>query len=578
MIQRLIRKLTNGAAIDHYAPPQGSCASGTESARVDRPHGISPAEWKGMVPRYRTRPLTCLADAAEIELGGGSRFAAEIPSNYWRRGMQRKWWEWDYLAKCAEELGVLHPGSIGVGLGVGDEPLIFYFANYCQKIIATDFYSSNTIWHEARFARAEEVYRSSPIAFPRERVDVHNADMRSLGIPDASVDFAWSCSSIEHVPTLCDLLQVFDELARVVKIGGYALLTTEFCLSQPPYLLPGLNALDGDLFVRWIEALGAFELVGITDLSYNSSHPGNAPRARGYWPARVEPGAPLQLPPAFRYGDSALMVGLSAIAPVAFVLRRRPGANATWAELSISEPVRAYSESVKQVQDRRVEGVVERLRPWVERGPEGQSLQFYHQLFRIRLEAMVHDGVSTQQDLLREIARFSQHLPSGVVQDADILDLVGYLLDSAGQHDEAARIFSLAMWSPSTCQDHAVSLALRYYRTMKRAGRLREALDDVAKLLANVAVGGMPLNQFLLAVENGQIDERLSAEDISRLHDAAGRKMSQSVKQFQTGLTRYLTPFESPSMATRMARRVVHARERLQAGIVGWWRARSRSA
>jgi len=92
----------------------------------------------------RTRPLTCLGDAGEIEASACSRFDAQMPADHPVRKLPRKWWEWDYIAGCAEAVGCLSADATALGLGVGDEPLIFYFANYCGKVIATDLYGDTS--------------------------------------------------------------------------------------------------------------------------------------------------------------------------------------------------------------------------------------------------------------------------------------------------------------------------------------------------------------------------------------------------------------------------------------------------
>ena len=118
-----------------------------------------------------------------------------MPENYPLRRWPRKWWEWDYTADCAEQLVVLASTTTAAGLGAGDEPLIFYLADKCRRVIASDLYSPNTVWREARFANTSRILDASPIPYPRSRVALLNADMRQTGISEQSIDFVWSCSS-----------------------------------------------------------------------------------------------------------------------------------------------------------------------------------------------------------------------------------------------------------------------------------------------------------------------------------------------------------------------------------------------
>ncbi|MEX0679579.1 MAG: class I SAM-dependent methyltransferase [Pirellulales bacterium] len=505
----------------------GTCAAADTKDTKAQPTAAS------VLPHYRRRPLTCLADAAELEVGNASGFARQMPDDYGYRQLLRKWWEWDYIAKSAEDVGVLNGNSLGVGMGVGNEPLIFYFANHCKKIIATDLYAADASWREARFDHADVVCQTSPIPFPRERVEVRNADMRALGIADASADFAWSCSSIEHVPTLRDLLLVFDELARVLKIGGYAFLTTEFCLSQPPYLLPGVNALDPGLLELLRDSLGAFEFVGVTDLSYNFAYPANAPSARRYVPPGLTrlPCVPIQ--PAYRWGQVANLVGLSVIAPIAFVLRRREGANAKWKDLRITREVRAFTESVAQLKADRIHGVVRRLQPLVESGPHGLTPQFYHHVFRFYIEAMAKDITFSKHDVTREIAKFMGQLPQGVVHDADCLDMVGYLLEAAGHHEDAARLYKLAMNSPSTSREHVVKLAFDYCRAMKHLGKFGKAVEAAAPVLHDLIVTGSSSDELARLASNRKQCGSLNRSDLHHLQNLVSDLVTQSSTNFK---------------------------------------------
>src|SRR5690606_24278187 len=100
-------------------------------------------------PRHRARPLTCLGDAAELEAGGRAAFTRDVLAERLPYAYLRKVWEWDYIADCAAQLGLLDGRTTAIGLGVGNEPLIFHFANGCGQVIATDLYNSETAWQDA---------------------------------------------------------------------------------------------------------------------------------------------------------------------------------------------------------------------------------------------------------------------------------------------------------------------------------------------------------------------------------------------------------------------------------------------
>ncbi len=475
------------------------------------------AERLSILPASKKRPCVCLGDVNELLGTAPSDFAQAIPENYGNRHLLRKWWEWEYLAECAKLCGCLEGKGKAIGVGVGEEPLIFYFARFCPYVLATDLYSSESAWKEARFASADAVYQASPIDYPRKRVEVRNADMRKLGVPDGSFDFAWSCSSIEHVPTLRDLLEVFRELARVLRIGGHALLTTEYCLSQPPYLLPGVNALDEQLFWQIVGALDAFDIVGEVDLNYNWMHPANAARPRRYLPPGLIKTPQSGLSEAFRVGQMANTVGISLIAPIAFVLRRRQGTVPSWDDLELPDSVRDFTAAVAALQRGEVDGIVDMLRPYVHSKSAEISLQFYTLMFRFYVEAMALDPQYDRSDVHRAIEEFLRHLPQGELQDGDCLDLVGYLLYECGDYANSARVCRLAAASPSTTDEHALRLGLDYLRSMLKLGRFEEGAEFVVKIYRDLLINGCVSEGLAMAWAEGLGRAGLSAHHIRLL-------------------------------------------------------------
>lgn len=472
---------------------------------------------------HRTRPLTCLGDARELYSRQPSTFARAMPEHYVDRRVFRKWWEWEYIAECADLLGCLERGRTGVGLGVGYEPLMFHFASRCERIVATDLYSGDTDWKEARYDTVQKLYDSAPMVFPKERLEIRSADMRSLGVPDGSFDFAWSCSSIEHIPTLEDLVQVFRELARVLKPGGHAILTTEFCITETPYLLPHVNALDRDLFRRIVQSLGAFEVLGETDWSYNWTLAANAPRARRVlFPALVH-GTYLPSLEGHFTGHMANYVGVSVICPVAFVLRRVNDAGVRvpdWKDFDLDPRVRDFAWAVKMIQQRKPAGVVERLKPIIEAGPRGSSMQFFLHVFRFYIEAMALDHHFRHADLVKAIHdHLLPNLPPGPLQDGDCLDLVGYLLHEAGDTGNSAEMYRIAALSPSTLNDHAITLAFGYLRSMMKMNLTDPGIHFVADIVVHLIAMGWPPASLDAAWRKGLSLVTLSRAQRKALHE-----------------------------------------------------------
>ena len=50
----------------------------------------------------------------------------------------RKDWEWTHCIYGLEELGAIRESAMGLGVGAGREPLIFYFGDRIRKTVALD--------------------------------------------------------------------------------------------------------------------------------------------------------------------------------------------------------------------------------------------------------------------------------------------------------------------------------------------------------------------------------------------------------------------------------------------------------
>lgn len=106
---------------------------------------------------------------------------------------------------------------LDIGSGFSIFPL--YLASHGHTVIQSDY---DTI-----FLRQQEDLRQTPFAALLGRT-LHFAvlDARHLPAADGSMDFVTFISSIEHVPAGYDR-QMMAEIARVLKPGGRALVTTE---------------------------------------------------------------------------------------------------------------------------------------------------------------------------------------------------------------------------------------------------------------------------------------------------------------------------------------------------------------
>ena len=452
--------------------------------------------WAYLGKRH-ARPRTCLGDVSEVSTGYLSKFDKIMPADMIDRRLPRKWWEWDYIAECAEVLGLLDGKKTALGLGVGVEPLIFYFANHCESVIATDLYAEDTAWKEARVAGTAAVLDASPIPYPRDRVRVENADMRSTGVPAGSVDFVWSCSSIEHIPTLIDLFEVFKEIDRVLKVGGYAILTTEYSVTGNPYLLPGVNAWNAEIFQLVRDSLTGFEFVGEVDLNFNAVHPGNGVHPRRYLPFSSMSGASKELSYLYRGGTMANPVGVSIIAPIAFVIRKKDESGVQpWGARPVSELVRRYTEGVAAFSGGDNDTAIEHLEAVLEDG--NADIQLSLLAFRFAIDAHVRrNGYDFTPEIADRIEAFLDGLPKLAVTDADALDICAHILGEAGRVERALSVYEACLASPSTVGTHVNELLVRYVSLASRTGHVERAAPFAAGIIVDLITFGAPKGLLL---------------------------------------------------------------------------------
>lgn len=490
--------------------PTFSLITSVDAKHMNKPEAMTHLAQDSVLERYlghrRTRPLTCLGDVAELEVSPLSAFDAAMPADHPQRQLPRKWWEWDYIAACAEQLELLRPTSTALGLGCGNEPLIFYFANYCQRVIATDLYSSDTNWREARFSTLRAVLASSPIPFPHEHVDILNADMRNTGVDDASIDFIWSCSSIEHVHSISDVVQIFSEIDRVLKPGGYAILTTEFAITENPYLLPGVNAWSVDLLPLLKTCFSQYEWIGVEDVGFNWRHPGNTARPRRYLPLSSLGRLTRRFPYNRRAGTLANPVGLSVIVPIGFVVRKPATAAAAgitpWDRLPVSPLIRCFDAGITAFAENRNSDCVASLDTVCT--DVDADRQLAHLAFRFSIDARarlgeMQDRAAFEDRILNFLDRW---MPPGVVQDADCLDICGYLLGELGNTVEGLTIYEKCLLSPSTSRGHVFELLIRYLEAADVNDQRARAEAFAEEILLDLAALGLSDHEYTIEFAN----------------------------------------------------------------------------
>lgn len=188
-----------------------------------------------------------------------------IPHEY-----HRKWWEAVMALRAMTEFGVMRPDARVLGMGAGQEPLVFWLTAFVE-VHATDLYADGKSW--AHSAPPAMLVDPQPPDHPplrdrynRRRLIVQHMDARDLRYPDNTFDATFSSSSIEHVEgELPGIAQAARELGRVLKPGGILTLATEFRLDPPGNGWPGTFVFLPETLQEWIVEPSGCEWVDTPD-------------------------------------------------------------------------------------------------------------------------------------------------------------------------------------------------------------------------------------------------------------------------------------------------------------------------
>jgi SAM-dependent methyltransferase len=176
------------------------------------------------------------------------RFGDHFP-----RGREyRKYWEVAMAIRALKAGGVVTPTAEVLGVGAGNEPTVFYLTNHVRRVFATDLYLG-TNWREsANPVMMVEPKRYWPAAWNPRRLVVQHMNALDLQYEDGSFDGLFSSSSLEHFGTSDDIRRSVREMARVLKPGGVASISTEFRLAGAGPGLPNVLMFDERQVREWI--------------------------------------------------------------------------------------------------------------------------------------------------------------------------------------------------------------------------------------------------------------------------------------------------------------------------------------
>jgi SAM-dependent methyltransferase len=153
--------------------------------------------------------------------------------------LNRKLWEWVFIAEALYERGMLAPGHRGLGFGVGREPLPALFAGFGCEIVATDESHEEAAaagWvRTGQHANAPDDLNAYGLCDPEQfarLVSFREVDMNSIPGDLRGFDFCWSACALEHLGSIAHGQDFMIHAIDCVRPGGVAVHTTEYNVSS----------------------------------------------------------------------------------------------------------------------------------------------------------------------------------------------------------------------------------------------------------------------------------------------------------------------------------------------------------
>jgi SAM-dependent methyltransferase len=149
--------------------------------------------------------------------------------------IHRKYWEWGLGLYGLHKLGFIRPDAVCLGVGAGVEWPLFYLANRVQRVYATDMYSRDTGFEKLDPTVPENAARLAPFPYRKESLVFERQDALDLKYPDNTFDFVFTFSSIEHFGGHAGAILAMQEIGRVLKPNGVAVIATELVIDDAPH-------------------------------------------------------------------------------------------------------------------------------------------------------------------------------------------------------------------------------------------------------------------------------------------------------------------------------------------------------
>jgi SAM-dependent methyltransferase len=228
-------------------PTTSTGPPGTTAPPLPLSRACSIADWRD--PR-----LTALMDRIVPALSGAPH---------------RKAWEFAVGVAALEDAGVLHESAFGLSVAAGHEAILYHLTERCRWLFATDLYGANAFAErESSGSMIVDPDLFAPYPYNRRRLTVAYMDALDLRFEDASFDFVVSFGSIEHFGGIAAAGRALAEMARVLKPGGLAFVTTELTVDGLGHTaLPGLELFSPETLAGVVEDEPRLEWFGGVDLT-----------------------------------------------------------------------------------------------------------------------------------------------------------------------------------------------------------------------------------------------------------------------------------------------------------------------
>lgn len=153
-----------------------------------------------------------------------------------RNTLNRKTWEWAYIAEATTQAGLMTAGRKALGFGVGNEPMPALFASRGLDVLATDQAAEvGAEWDSTGQLMTGLGGLSRPFLVDDDelaaRVTLRNVDMNAVPADLGTFDVVWSSCVIEHLGSPQRGLDFVLESCKLLAPGGIAVHTTELELT-----------------------------------------------------------------------------------------------------------------------------------------------------------------------------------------------------------------------------------------------------------------------------------------------------------------------------------------------------------